>query len=90
LDFISSVILGKTRKTQGGLVELMAQQQPLNIVLMGAGGVGKSALVIRLTTSQFVSSHDPTIGDVVFVLFFSAAITQQLMNRGSVSFQHNS
>lgn len=25
--------------------------------------MGKSALVIRLTTSQFVSSHDPTIED---------------------------
>mmetsp|Transcript_52840 Transcript_52840/g.67754 ORF Transcript_52840/g.67754 Transcript_52840/m.67754 type:complete len:185 (-) Transcript_52840:251-805(-) len=36
---------------------------PYKIVLMGAGGVGKSALVIRLTTEQFVSSHDPTIED---------------------------
>jgi len=35
---------------------------PYKIVLMGSGGVGKSALVIRLTTEQFVSSHDPTIG----------------------------
>lgn len=33
------------------------------IVLMGSGGVGKSALVIRLTTEQFVSNHDPTIED---------------------------
>jgi GTPase SAR1 family protein len=37
---------------------------PIKIVLMGAGGVGKSALVIRLTTEQFVSSHDPTIGAI--------------------------
>lgn len=36
---------------------------PITIVLMGAGGVGKSALIIRLTTQQFVSSHDPTIED---------------------------
>ena len=35
----------------------------VQIVLMGSGGVGKSALVIRLTTEQFVSSHDPTIED---------------------------
>ena len=41
---------------------------PYKIVLMGAGGVGKSALVIRLTTQQFVSSHDPTIGALLFLL----------------------
>jgi GTPase SAR1 family protein len=33
----------------------------IKVVLLGSGGVGKSALCIRLTTSQFVSSHDPTV-----------------------------
>eukprot|EP01083_Nonionella_stella_P208418 756365_1 len=33
------------------------------IVVLGAGGVGKSALVIRFITDQFLEEYDPTIED---------------------------
>eukprot|EP01089_Gocevia_fonbrunei_P009969 TRINITY_DN2243_c0_g1_i1.p1 TRINITY_DN2243_c0_g1~~TRINITY_DN2243_c0_g1_i1.p1 ORF type:complete len:186 (-),score=46.18 TRINITY_DN2243_c0_g1_i1:202-759(-) len=34
-----------------------------NIVVFGAGGVGKSALVIQFATNSFVEEYDPTIED---------------------------
>ncbi|KAF0690829.1 Aste57867_17817 [Aphanomyces stellatus] len=33
------------------------------LVVLGAGGVGKSALVIRLVTDNFLEDYDPTIED---------------------------
>merc|ERR1740123_543730 len=33
------------------------------IVVLGAGGVGKSALTIRLVTDNFLDEYDPTIED---------------------------
>ncbi|KZS92578.1 rap 1A [Sistotremastrum niveocremeum HHB9708] len=32
-----------------------------NAVVLGAGGVGKSALVVRFTQDQFLDTYDPTI-----------------------------
>lgn len=32
------------------------------IVVLGGGGVGKSALTIRLVTNNFLDEYDPTIG----------------------------
>ncbi|CAL9733221.1 ras-like protein 2 [Monosporozyma servazzii] len=34
-----------------------------NLVVVGGGGVGKSALTIKLTQSRFVDEYDPTIED---------------------------
>jgi GTPase SAR1 family protein len=31
-------------------------------VVLGGGGVGKSALTIRLVTDNFLEEYDPTIG----------------------------
>lgn len=31
-------------------------------VVLGGGGVGKSALTIRLVTNNFMAEYDPTIG----------------------------
>ncbi|KAH9941350.1 small GTPase superfamily [Amylocystis lapponica] len=36
-------------------------QQQFNAVVLGAGGVGKSALTIRFGKNQFVDSYNPTI-----------------------------
>ena len=33
------------------------------IVILGSGGVGKSALTIRLITDNFLEEYDPTIED---------------------------
>ena len=35
----------------------------LNVIILGGGGVGKSALVIRLVTDNFLDEYDPTIED---------------------------
>lgn len=32
------------------------------LVVLGGGGVGKSALTIRLVTDNFLDEYDPTIG----------------------------
>eukprot|EP00475_Leptophrys_vorax_P042092 TRINITY_DN79418_c0_g1_i1.p1 TRINITY_DN79418_c0_g1~~TRINITY_DN79418_c0_g1_i1.p1 ORF type:complete len:213 (-),score=58.26 TRINITY_DN79418_c0_g1_i1:103-741(-) len=45
----------EARDEQGGLIH--------RIVVLGSGGVGKSALVIRYVTQNFVDEYDPTIED---------------------------
>jgi len=41
-----------------------AEQTPeYKIVVLGGGGVGKSALTIRLVTDNFLDEYDPTIED---------------------------
>lgn len=41
----------------------MAGNCEYKIVLLGGGGVGKSALTIRLVTDNFLDEYDPTIED---------------------------
>ena len=42
----------------------MSSQKPeYKIVVLGGGGVGKSALTIRLVTDNFLDEYDPTIED---------------------------
>jgi len=42
----------------------MSEQTPeYKIVVLGGGGVGKSALTIRLVTDNFLDEYDPTIED---------------------------
>eukprot|EP01084_Bolivina_argentea_P056829 103936_1 len=42
----------------------MATNTPeYKIVVLGGGGVGKSALTIRLVTDNFLDEYDPTIED---------------------------
>ncbi|CEO97156.1 Ras family [Plasmodiophora brassicae] len=40
-----------------------AQNLEYRIVVLGGGGVGKSALTIRLVTDNFLDEYDPTIED---------------------------
>lgn len=40
-------------------------------VVLGGGGVGKSALTIRLVTNNFLDEYDPTIGSFVDLKFQS-------------------
>uniref|UniRef100_A0A914HIV6 Uncharacterized protein n=1 Tax=Globodera rostochiensis TaxID=31243 RepID=A0A914HIV6_GLORO len=39
------------------------QQTPLRLVMIGSGGVGKSALTIQFVQQYFVPDYDPTIAD---------------------------
>jgi len=41
----------------------MEHSQEYKIVVLGGGGVGKSALTIRLVTDNFLDEYDPTIED---------------------------
>ncbi len=44
------------------------------VVVLGPGGVGKSALTVQLCHSKFVEKYDPTIEvchtDLVFLCYF--------------------
>lgn len=35
----------------------------IRMVVLGSGGVGKSAMILRLLTGKFVDGYDPTIED---------------------------
>jgi len=41
----------------------MADNREYKLVVLGSGGVGKSALTIRLVTDNFLEDYDPTIED---------------------------
>lgn len=41
----------------------MSNDKDYKIVVLGGGGVGKSALTIRLVTDKFLNEYDPTIED---------------------------
>eukprot|EP01084_Bolivina_argentea_P104323 186808_1 len=41
----------------------MSDVPEYRIVIFGSGGVGKSALTIRLVTNSFLDEYDPTIED---------------------------
>ncbi|RLN56829.1 hypothetical protein BBJ29_003191, partial [Phytophthora kernoviae] len=40
----------------------MSDNKEYKLVVLGSGGVGKSALTIRLVTDNFLEDYDPTIG----------------------------
>eukprot|EP00490_Sorites_sp_Unknown_P002761 CAMPEP_0114656540 /NCGR_PEP_ID=MMETSP0191-20121206/12498_1 /TAXON_ID=126664 /ORGANISM="Sorites sp." /LENGTH=98 /DNA_ID=CAMNT_0001873961 /DNA_START=92 /DNA_END=384 /DNA_ORIENTATION=+ len=44
-------------------VKDIKNDQDYKIVVLGGGGVGKSALTIRLVTDNFLDEYDPTIED---------------------------
>lgn len=41
----------------------MANSNAVKVVVLGEGGVGKSALTIRLITDNFLEEYEPTIED---------------------------
>lgn len=47
------------------------------IVVLGNGGVGKSALTIRLVTDNFLEEYDPTIG-TFFPLIHDVAVYRHI------------
>jgi small GTP-binding protein len=52
------------------LVTLAAEEFPIfRIVLVGAGGVGKTSLMVRLVGGDFASEYDPTLYDLYMHTF---------------------
>ncbi|XP_053908284.1 ras-related protein R-Ras [Cuculus canorus] len=47
----------------GGALRAETPPERLRLVVLGAGGVGKSALSVRFVQSSFAPTHDPTIED---------------------------
>ena len=39
------------------------------VVVLGCGGVGKSALTIKYVTGSFVTRYDPTVEGIYLLLF---------------------
>uniref|UniRef100_A0A8C3HW91 Uncharacterized protein n=1 Tax=Chrysemys picta bellii TaxID=8478 RepID=A0A8C3HW91_CHRPI len=46
-----------------------AGSREYKVVMLGAGGVGKSAMTMQFISHRFPDYHDPTIGE--YRLFFS-------------------
>merc|ERR1712088_1166277 len=63
--------MGSSRSSGGGVFELLVDvvvvirmnQNKYKIVVVGGGGVGKSAITIQFIQSYFVTDYDPTIED---------------------------
>lgn len=58
--------LSRTNKHIKAIIMMKVQSNNIreyNLVVVGGGGVGKSALTIKLTQSRFVDEYDPTIED---------------------------
>ena len=52
------------------------QNREYKVVMLGSGGVGKSALTVKFVTGQFAERYDPTVegkrasGELYIHLFF--------------------
>lgn len=49
------------RNSSSSLQRRSSSFRDYNIVLLGQGGVGKSALLVRFTTGRFIHEYDPTL-----------------------------
>ena len=56
-------------RTRQEVLDALGPFRDLRVTVMGAGGVGKSALTIRLVTDNFLTDYDPTIEGVYTHLF---------------------
>ncbi|KNC71553.1 hypothetical protein SARC_15907, partial [Sphaeroforma arctica JP610] len=45
------------------MADTVQKLQEMKLLIVGSGGVGKSALTVQFTQSTFVEEYDPTIED---------------------------
>lgn len=45
-------------------ISLLPKQKPLKVMVLGQGGVGKSALVVRFITRRYIGEYDPNLEKV--------------------------
>lgn len=57
----SPASLNSRNTTSSSLHRRSSSFRDYNIVLLGQGGVGKSALLVRFTTGRFIHEYDPTL-----------------------------
>lgn len=57
--------------TSSNRIGLAVNMREYKVVVLGPGGVGKSALTVQLCHSKFVEKYDPTI-EVSVIIFCSS------------------
>lgn len=64
IHFLGIGILGEFWFTNYGCI-YQTNYQLINaqVVVLGSGGVGKSALTVQFVSNQFIEKYDPTIED---------------------------
>jgi len=73
---------GSTEEAPGTPTSGDVKHREYRCVVMGSGGVGKSALTVRYTSGPFVSSYDPTVEDsyLKHIEFDGVACTLDIMD----------
>ena len=56
--------IGSTSSAYGGMVALEEKTGPLEVVFLGAAGVGKTEIVQRFLFDKFPLKHTPTVEDI--------------------------
>jgi len=56
-------IINSDQKPKHNTLAIQREMDTIKLVVMGTGGVGKSALTIQYVQQQFVTQYDPTIED---------------------------
>ena len=53
------------------------QNREYKVVMLGSGGVGKSALTVKFVTGQFAERYDPTVEGlrIIYIISINSSVT---------------